>query len=234
MFDLLAMIADFNSRADLLSMLGGSALRRAGRDTKRGETWAGPCPLCGGSDRLQVCPEHPSGAQAWCRPGKGCGFSGDPVKWAMRLCGRDPGLPGETGRFIRDWSGAETGRPRRIAQDRVTRGDWTQDTTDRGEMDRRRRLGAVASKAGWTYLATIVAWAEYCAVHVGRGMDEPAAMAQAVIDCELTCQQWPKPGADFKDRCRITGRDHGYRYDFDWSNWTNPFEAVEQVAITAE
>jgi DNA primase len=33
----------------------------------RGAEWCGPCPQCAGHDRFRIWPDHPKGAQAWCR-----------------------------------------------------------------------------------------------------------------------------------------------------------------------
>jgi DNA primase len=58
---------------DLLTLAGGDLRRVA---TTKGGEYAGPCPLCGGRDRLRVWPDHPGGkgGQWWCRQ---CGKGGD-------------------------------------------------------------------------------------------------------------------------------------------------------------
>jgi len=69
--------------------------------TKGGE-YAGPCPICGGSDRFRVWPADKGGEGSWwCR---GCGKGGDLVQWhvdfegmaykdAFRAAGRAPLTP---------------------------------------------------------------------------------------------------------------------------------------------
>jgi hypothetical protein len=81
-------IRHFNERHSLLDLFPD--LRRAA-STNGGE-WAGPCPLCGGRDRLRVWPEPREGfPRAWCRQ---CKASGDALAWATRRAGRDPGVKG--------------------------------------------------------------------------------------------------------------------------------------------
>ena len=64
-----------------------------------GGEFDGPCPLCGGDDRLSVWPYHVDGAQAWCRA---CELQGDPLRWAMFIDGEDPGEPGATSKYLTD------------------------------------------------------------------------------------------------------------------------------------
>jgi primase-helicase-like zinc-binding protein len=89
-------IEHFKQAHPILSLLG----ERLGRDALRrvastnGGEWAGPCPLCGGEDRLRAWPTPGEGsARAWCRQ---CEFSGDALDWATKLDGRDPREPGAT------------------------------------------------------------------------------------------------------------------------------------------
>lgn len=68
----------------------GVKLRRACR-TDGGE-WAGPCPLCGGRDRLRVWPNPESGhPRAWCRQ---CLRAGDALDWTTWMAGRAPHVHG--------------------------------------------------------------------------------------------------------------------------------------------
>lgn len=72
--------------------VGVGRLRRVAR-TNGGE-WAGPCPLCGGDDRLRVWPSPKEGSpRAWCRR---CDASGDALNWATRFAGRNPSVRGST------------------------------------------------------------------------------------------------------------------------------------------
>lgn len=66
-------------RVDILALLP-PAPRVAG--TKGGE-YHGPCPHCGGSDRMVIQPHHPAGGQAWCRQCPGCEWMDtiDLVQW---------------------------------------------------------------------------------------------------------------------------------------------------------
>lgn len=90
--------ADVDIRELLERRLGDGALRRVAR-TNGGE-WAGPCPLCGGEDRLRVWPTPRQGsARAWCRR---CRASGDALAWTARLTGRDPRRRGDTTAILRD------------------------------------------------------------------------------------------------------------------------------------
>ena len=51
--------------------------------TTSGGEWSGPCPGCGGTDRLRVWPDHPCGRGiAWCRR---CRTRGDALHWHVHL-----------------------------------------------------------------------------------------------------------------------------------------------------
>lgn len=90
-------IESFHDVTSIVELLGGTQLRRVAR-TNGGE-WAGPCPLCGGEDRLRTWPRPPSGhPRAWCRQ---CRASGDALEWAVRLSGRNPNQVGATSAFLR-------------------------------------------------------------------------------------------------------------------------------------
>ncbi len=52
------------SHIDLVSIIGTEMKRVANIE---GGEWAGPCPFCGGRDRLRVQPHAPSGPRWWCR-----------------------------------------------------------------------------------------------------------------------------------------------------------------------
>lgn len=81
----------------LQGQLGEETYRRVAR-TNGGE-WAGPCPLCGGRDRLRVWPSPRDRApRAWCRQ---CKVSGDALAWAVRLSGRNPAERGATASTLR-------------------------------------------------------------------------------------------------------------------------------------
>lgn len=62
-------------------------VREKGIDPKRVSTHKGgeyhsPCPGCGGENRFHVWPEQNSGEGSyWCRPGKGCGKTGDAIQF---------------------------------------------------------------------------------------------------------------------------------------------------------
>lgn len=76
----------------------GVQLRRVGR-TNGGE-WAGPCPLCGGRDRLRAWPSPSKGhPRAWCRQ---CKRTGDALAWATLLAGRDPKVRGSAAATLRE------------------------------------------------------------------------------------------------------------------------------------
>ena len=68
---------------DLLTVIGRDVELRKVATTKGGE-YAGPCPMCGGRDRLRVWPHHPGGrgAQWWCR---GCSKGGDAIAYLVEL-----------------------------------------------------------------------------------------------------------------------------------------------------
>jgi len=90
-----------NNLPDLLSLVSGDTTLTRVASTKGGE-YAGPCPFCGGSDRLRVWPNHPSGRpQWWCR---GCGKGGDVIAY---LAQRGDLTPAEAGRLRRGgaWPG---------------------------------------------------------------------------------------------------------------------------------
>ena len=95
-------IRRFNAEVSILEILerhhGQGAFRRVA-STNGGE-WAGPCPLCGGEDRLRVWPTpHGQKPGAWCRQ---CGVSGDTLRWALLLSGEDPNERGATVRWLRE------------------------------------------------------------------------------------------------------------------------------------
>ena len=92
-------IEAFHSGVSILEVLGKGTLRRVAA-TNGGE-WAGPCPLCGGKDRLRVWPSPPKAHPgAWCRQ---CETSGDTLWWATRLSGRDPATKGATAAVLREF-----------------------------------------------------------------------------------------------------------------------------------
>ena len=92
-------IRRFNADVDILELLAGQpgerGLKRVA-STNGGE-WAGPCPLCGGEDRLRVWPnaDRPG---AWCRR---CEASGDALSWQVRIGGDDPQRRGATAETLR-------------------------------------------------------------------------------------------------------------------------------------
>jgi len=95
-------IRTFRLTHDLVDLLeerlGEGALKRVA-STNGGE-WAGPCPLCGGDDRLRVWPSSPAGPPwAWCRQ---CRASGDVLYWFMRIRGVDASIRGATATTLRD------------------------------------------------------------------------------------------------------------------------------------
>jgi hypothetical protein len=106
---------DQNPILDLLGdALGEGVLRRVA-STSGGE-FAGPCPLCGGQDRLRVWPSPPLGTpRAWCRQ---CQVSGDALAWATRLAGRDPAVKGSTAQTLR-YAGLLEPPPRGLSTNRV-------------------------------------------------------------------------------------------------------------------
>ena len=98
---LLEAIRRFNEEACIIQLLEDAlaegVLRRVA-STNGGE-WAGPCPLCGGEDRLRVWPTPRTGKPgAWCRR---CEASGDALSWQVRIGGDDPHRRGATAEFLR-------------------------------------------------------------------------------------------------------------------------------------
>lgn len=94
--------------------LGLGALKRVA--TTNGGEWAGPCPVCGGDDRLRAWPSPREGnPRAWCRQ---CERSGDALDWAAWVAGRDPQCRGAVVQTLRDAGqlGAEQPTPRRASQ----------------------------------------------------------------------------------------------------------------------
>lgn len=66
-------------RADIVAVFehAGWVLAYAGRNSVRCcEEWAGPCPACGGADRMRVWRGGPRGGGYWCRQ---CGISGNSI-----------------------------------------------------------------------------------------------------------------------------------------------------------
>ncbi len=64
-------------------------LEKTGLTTKRvaathGGEWAGPCPLCGGTDRFRVWPEQGDNGKWWCRQ---CGRGGDAIQFLRDVKG---------------------------------------------------------------------------------------------------------------------------------------------------
>lgn len=99
--DLRTAITSFLDTTPILSVLqssNNSIYKRTG-NTNGGE-WAGPCPLCGGQDRLRVWPSPPEGRpRAWCRQ---CKEAGDALHWTVRLAGRNPRARGATAQSLRE------------------------------------------------------------------------------------------------------------------------------------
>ncbi len=80
--DLARVIRD-RVEVPLVFQLAGYELRPAGRNGRRGVAeYAGPCPVCGGTDRLRVW-AGPNG-RAWCRH---CRWSADALTAAQSLFG---------------------------------------------------------------------------------------------------------------------------------------------------
>jgi len=78
--------------------VGQGAFQRVAA-TNGGE-WAGPCPVCGGDDRLRAWPDPREGnPRAWCRK---CGRAGDVLDWAAWVAGRDPKCHGAVVQTLRD------------------------------------------------------------------------------------------------------------------------------------
>ncbi|MBI4797240.1 MAG: hypothetical protein HY794_00565 [Desulfarculus sp.] len=106
-------IDNYVAQADLLRILGGNLVRTCA--TNGGE-WHGPCPVCGGEDRLRAYPTPADRRpRAVCRQ---CRRAGDPLMWAMWCDGRNPKATGETARYL-----LEKGylRPCRVAGGRAGR-----------------------------------------------------------------------------------------------------------------
>ena len=73
---------DLKQRADLLALIGrDTQLRKAA--TTRGGEYEGPCPFCGGRDRLRVQPER---GLWWCRQCSGDRWQ-DAIAYVMRRDG---------------------------------------------------------------------------------------------------------------------------------------------------
>jgi hypothetical protein len=112
MEDAVERFLDQNPILELLGCSLGEGVLRRVASTSGGE-FAGPCPLCGGQDRLRVWPSPPQGfPRAWCRQ---CQASGDALHWATRLAGRDPGARGSSAQTLRDAGLLEPLRGRRNA-----------------------------------------------------------------------------------------------------------------------
>jgi len=169
-------IEHFNATANLLAVVGLTDLPRAAA-TNGGE-WCGPCPLCGGSDRLRAWPNHPAGVpRAWCRR---CGCSGDVLTWAMRVSGLDPGERGATRRFLEDWRNAGTQQPSRMPYNRNSRPGATPDTPVGENQDEvesaLNALRELAMANGRPLTELVEAWAERVSV---REQDDGQLRADA-------------------------------------------------------
>ena len=71
---------------DVLGLIEKDTSLKRTAGTKGGE-WCGPCPFCGGTDRLRVWPNHPDGrGQWWCRQ---CGLGGDAINYIRQRDGLD-------------------------------------------------------------------------------------------------------------------------------------------------
>lgn len=72
----------------LLDLARDHGLQMLRVSTSNGGEWAGPCPLCGGTDRLRVWPAKVNtggyglAGQFWCRQ---CGVKGDALDWLQRV-----------------------------------------------------------------------------------------------------------------------------------------------------
>lgn len=78
------------------AQLGDVKLKRV--TTSGGGEWAGPCVVCLGVDRMRVWPAPSEGnPRAWCRQ---CGVSGDALRLALVLAGRDPNERGAVSRML--------------------------------------------------------------------------------------------------------------------------------------
>lgn len=62
----------------LIDRDGMKLMRQSGRE------WSGPCPWCGGRDRLRVWPDEANGGSFWCRQ---CGRGGDAIRYHMLRAG---------------------------------------------------------------------------------------------------------------------------------------------------
>ena len=87
---------------DLFELVSRDVVLRKVASTKGGE-YAGPCPLCGGTDRFRVWPDHPSGTARWKCMGSeegrgGCGKGGDAIAYLVE---RGDLTPAEAGRMRR-------------------------------------------------------------------------------------------------------------------------------------
>jgi len=72
------------SSLDILSLIGRDTKLKRLAGTNNGE-YAGPCPFCGGHDRLRVWPHHPSRrGRFWCRV---CGRKGDAIDYVRERDG---------------------------------------------------------------------------------------------------------------------------------------------------
>lgn len=83
---------------DLLALVGqDSNLKRVSR--ANGDEYAGPCPFCGGKDRLRVWPNHSKGPRWACLSGKagraGCGRGGDAIAYMVERGDLTPKQAGE-------------------------------------------------------------------------------------------------------------------------------------------
>lgn len=88
-------IREFNATTPILDLFGDSVKRVS--STNGGE-FAGPCPLCQGTDRLRAWPTPHSGpGTAWCRR---CNTSGDALHWSMRIGGRDTSARGAVAAYL--------------------------------------------------------------------------------------------------------------------------------------
>lgn len=185
-------IEEFKAATDLFDLLGGERLeRQAG--TNGGE-WAGPCPLCGGRDRLRVWPRCEGGARAWCRR---CGEQGDALTWAMLLDSADPDEAGGTGRWLRR-QGHGTGA-RRLVSGAVSA---PQKRSHQAEV--RRRIPPAELRALWEQCLPVVEARE-----VRRYLEDVRQLdAGAVADLDLAravprrgaLPHWARCGGDWRER----------------------------------
>lgn len=68
---------------DLLALIQQDVTLRKVSNRDGGE-WAGPCPLCGGTDRFRCWPESSRTVKFWCR---GCHLSGDEIEYLRKVKG---------------------------------------------------------------------------------------------------------------------------------------------------